>query len=96
MLVFSTSDKGGTGRSVTSCNVAYRLSITGRNVAYLDFDFGSPTSGALFEVNRMERGTPDNDGLHGYLLGSRRNSRRAMSARKRVARNCASPATPTS
>ncbi|MFJ1461347.1 SCO2523 family variant P-loop protein [Nocardia wallacei] len=70
MLVFSTSDKGGTGRSVTSCNVAYRLSIKGRNVAYLDFDFGSPTSGALFEVNRMERGTPDNDGLHGYLLGS--------------------------
>lgn len=67
MLIFSTSDKGGTGRSVTSCNIAYRLSLKGQNVAYLDFDFGSPTSGALFEINRVDRGTPDKDGLHNYL-----------------------------
>ncbi|MFG1797403.1 SCO2523 family variant P-loop protein [Nocardia sp. NPDC049149] len=69
MLVFSTSDKGGTGRSVTSCNLAYRLCVSGRNVAYVDFDFGSPTAGALFEISAVERGTAHQDGLHSYLLG---------------------------
>jgi hypothetical protein len=68
MLVFSSSDKGGTGRSVTSCNLAYRLSLAGQDVAYLDFDFGSPTAGAIFEVPTLERGTPDG-GLHSYILG---------------------------
>ncbi|WP_330249951.1 hypothetical protein OG874_27145 [Nocardia sp. NBC_00565] len=29
MIVFVTSDKGGTGRSVTSCNIAYRVCIAG-------------------------------------------------------------------
>jgi hypothetical protein len=67
MLVFAASDKGGTGRSVTSCNLAYRLSMTGRNVAYLDFDFGSPTAGAIFEISKLERGTP-NIGMHDVIL----------------------------
>ncbi|MET8779662.1 SCO2523 family variant P-loop protein [Nocardia sp. NPDC050713] len=70
MIVFATSDKGGTGRSVTSCNLGYRLcSKMGKNVAYLDFDFGSPTAGALFEIGGMERGIPSGSGLHSYLLG---------------------------
>ncbi|WP_327109808.1 SCO2523 family variant P-loop protein [Nocardia sp. NBC_01730] len=69
MIVFATSDKGGTGRSVTSCNLAYRLCLSGMSVVYLDFDFGSPTAGALFEIGSVERGTPDGDGLHEYLLG---------------------------
>jgi CobQ/CobB/MinD/ParA nucleotide binding domain len=68
MLVFATSDKGGTGRSVTSCNVAYRLSLQGSDVVYLDFDFGSPTAGAIFEIARMEGGT-DRGGLHSYVEG---------------------------
>jgi hypothetical protein len=68
MLVFSTSDKGGTGRSVTSCNIAFRLCMSGKNVAYLDFDFGSPTAGALFEIGAVERGVSDASGLHSYLL----------------------------
>lgn len=68
MLIFSSSDKGGTGRSVTSCNLAYRLSLLGRDVAYLDFDFGSPTAGAIFELPKLERGTQDG-GLHSYILG---------------------------
>jgi len=68
MLVFSSSDKGGTGRSVTSCNLAYRLALLGQDVAYLDFDFGSPTAGAIFEIPTLERGTPDG-GLHSYILG---------------------------
>ncbi|MCM6774227.1 SCO2523 family variant P-loop protein [Nocardia sp. CDC159] len=72
MLVFATSDKGGTGRSVTSCNIAYRLCLGGRNVAYVDFDFGSPTAGALFEISAVERGVPKDrkpGGVHRYLLG---------------------------
>lgn len=69
MLVFSLSDKGGTGRSVTSCNLAYRLCLSGMNVAYLDFDFGSPTAGALFEIGAVESGVVGPKGLHSYLLG---------------------------
>lgn len=66
MLVFAVSDKGGTGRSVTACNVAYRLSFLGKDVAYLDFDFGSPTAGAIFEIAKVERGV-SRGGLHSYL-----------------------------
>lgn len=68
MLVFAVSDKGGTGRSVTACNVAYRLSRQGKDVAYLDFDFGSPTAGAIFELAKVERGV-DNGGMHSYFEG---------------------------
>ncbi|MEV6275250.1 SCO2523 family variant P-loop protein [Nocardia sp. NPDC051832] len=69
MIVFATSDKGGTGRTVTSCNIAYRLSLKGLRVAYLDFDFGSPTAGAILEIGEVERGIANNQGLHSYLLG---------------------------
>ncbi|GAA3887572.1 SCO2523 family variant P-loop protein [Saccharothrix violaceirubra] len=65
MLVFASSDKGGTGRSVTSCNIAFHLAQRS-HVAYLDFDFGSPTSGAVFEIPRAERGV-EHDGLHSYF-----------------------------
>jgi hypothetical protein len=65
VLVFAASDKGGTGRSVTSCNIAYHLA-QGEDVAYLDFDFGSPTSGAIFEIAKAERGV-ERHGLHSYF-----------------------------
>jgi hypothetical protein len=68
VLVFATSDKGGTGRSVTSSNVAYRRAIQGGDVCYLDFDFGSPTAGAIFNIPAALRGTP-NGGLHSYVQG---------------------------
>jgi hypothetical protein len=68
VLVFASSDKGGTGRSVTSCNIAYHLAQQ-RNVAYLDFDFGSPTAGAIFEIVKAERGV-EGDGLHSYVEGA--------------------------
>jgi hypothetical protein len=68
MLIFATSDKGGTGRSVTSSNVAYREALLGRDVCYLDFDFGSPTAGAVFQVDLVAHGA-DAGGLHSYLLG---------------------------
>jgi hypothetical protein len=67
MLIFAASDKGGTGRSVTSCNIAYHLAQR-QNVAYLDFDFGSPTAGAIFEIAKVERGA-ERDGLHSYVEG---------------------------
>lgn len=69
MLVFATSDKGGTGRSVTSSNILYRLALTGRNVCYLDFDFGSPTAGAIFGIDSASRGTTSHKGLHSYFEG---------------------------
>lgn len=68
MLIFATSDKGGTGRSVTSCNVMYRRALQGSDVCYLDFDFGSPTAGAVFELMSAATGT-DGGGLHSYLQG---------------------------
>jgi hypothetical protein len=68
VLVFATSDKGGTGRSVTSCNVAFRSSMFNREVCYLDFDFGSPTAGAIFQITGTTSGTR-NGGLHSYLQG---------------------------
>jgi hypothetical protein len=68
MLVFATSDKGGTGRSVTSANVVYRRALQGSDVAYLDFDFGSPTAGTVFSVGSVARGTAKG-GLHAFLRG---------------------------
>ncbi|WP_034263255.1 SCO2523 family variant P-loop protein [Actinospica robiniae] len=72
MIVFATSDKGGTGRSVTSCNIAYRRALMGDDVAYLDFDFGSPTAGAVFDIPKAERGVDSGDGLHSYFLRGKR------------------------
>lgn len=68
VLVFATSDKGGTGRSVTSCNVVYRRALQGGDSCYLDFDFGSPTAGAIFNIDAVLSGVPTG-GLHSYLLG---------------------------
>ncbi len=68
MLVFVASDKGGTGRSVTSSNIAYRSALKGRAACYLDFDFGSPTAGAIFDITDALNGTTKG-GLHSYLLG---------------------------
>ncbi|GAA3397494.1 SCO2523 family variant P-loop protein [Cryptosporangium minutisporangium] len=66
MLVFATSDKGGTGRSVTSANIAYRAALQGADACYLDFDFGSPTAGAIFQIHGLARGAQAG-GLHSCL-----------------------------
>jgi len=68
MLIFATSDKGGTGRSVTSSNVVYRRALQGSSIAYLDFDFGSPTAGAIFHIGSAVRGVAEG-GMHSYLRG---------------------------
>ncbi|WP_327722034.1 SCO2523 family variant P-loop protein [Streptomyces sp. NBC_00490] len=69
MIVFAASDKGGTGRSVTSANLAYQRALAGDHVAYVDFDFGSPTAPAVFDVPDILRGTGEG-GLHSYLEGA--------------------------
>jgi hypothetical protein len=69
MLLIVTSDKGGTGRSVTGSNVAYRRALQGGDVCYVDFDFGSPTAGAIFGISALSRGTTTGSGTHSYLLG---------------------------
>lgn len=69
MIVIATSDKGGTGRSVTGSNVIYRRALQGSDVCYVDFDFGSPTAGAIFGISALTRGTTTGNGTHSYLLG---------------------------
>jgi hypothetical protein len=69
MIVIATSDKGGTGRSVTGSNVIYRRALQGSDVCYVDFDFGSPTAGAIFGIGALARGTTTGRGTHAYLLG---------------------------
>jgi hypothetical protein len=69
MLLFATSDKGGTGRSVTGSNVMYRRALQGGDVCYVDFDFGSPTAGAIFGISALNRGTTTGSGTHSYLQG---------------------------
>ncbi|GIF20682.1 MinD-like ATPase involved in chromosome partitioning or flagellar assembly [Actinoplanes tereljensis] len=69
MIIFATSDKGGTGRSVTSSNLVYRQALQGKDACYLDFDFGSPTAGAIFDLSDVQAGS-DGDGLHSYLAGA--------------------------
>jgi hypothetical protein len=68
VIIFAISDKGGTGRSVTSSNLAYRKSLQGSDVAYLDFDFGSPTAGAIFGVG-SDVGAARGQGMHSFLQG---------------------------
>ncbi|WP_405505436.1 SCO2523 family variant P-loop protein [Streptomyces purpurascens] len=68
MLIFAASDKGGAGRSVTSANLAYHRALSGDEVCYLDFDFGSPTASAVFDVPEARRAAEDR-GLHAYLKG---------------------------
>ncbi|MEU6574078.1 SCO2523 family variant P-loop protein [Streptomyces sp. NPDC046805] len=70
MLVFAASDKGGTGRSVTSANLAYRRALLGDDVCYLDFDFGSPTAPAVFDIPDVLK-EAEGRGLHSHLKGDR-------------------------
>jgi hypothetical protein len=70
MLVFATSDKGGTGRSVSGANIAYRSAADGDDTCYVDFDFGSPTVGAVFGISSLESGTVSGRGTHSLLQGA--------------------------
>jgi hypothetical protein len=67
LLIFAASPSAGVGKSVTGCNVAYRSALAGSDVCYLDFDFGTPTAGAIFQIAGATRGVR-RGGLHSYLL----------------------------
>lgn len=69
MIVFAISDKGGTGRSVTGGNLAYRAALSGHDSCFVDFDFGSPTAGVIFDVHALERGTGTGRGTHALMSG---------------------------
>lgn len=69
MIIIATSDKGGTGRSVTGSNVVYRHALQGGDACYVDFDFGSPTAGAVFGISALSNGTTSGNGTHSYLMG---------------------------
>ena len=38
-------------------------------MCYVDFDFGSPTAGAIFGISALTRGTKPGKGTHSYLQG---------------------------
>jgi MinD-like ATPase involved in chromosome partitioning or flagellar assembly len=59
------SHKGGTGRTTTTANVAYRLALRNRSVCCVDLDLDSPTFGAVAGLRGMERGAPI--GIHDFL-----------------------------
>lgn len=67
-FTFAAPDKGGTGRSVLSANLAYQRALLGDQVAYVDFDFGSPTDAAVLDVPSALLGDEE-QGLHSYLEG---------------------------
>lgn len=50
------SHKGGTGRTVTTANVAYRLALTGSDVCCVDLDLTSATFGAVLDLPDLEAG----------------------------------------
>jgi MinD-like ATPase involved in chromosome partitioning or flagellar assembly len=60
-----TSFKGGTGRTTTTANLAYRLAIEGRPVCVIDLDLASPTFGAVLQLEGMFSGA--RCGIHDLL-----------------------------
>jgi AAA domain len=59
------SHKGGTGRTTTAANVAYRLALKNRSVCCVDLDLDSPTFGAVAGLRGIERGAEV--GIHDFL-----------------------------
>lgn len=59
------SHKGGTGRTTTAANVAYRLALRNRSVCCVDLDLDSPTFGAVIGIKGLEQGA--DVGIHDFL-----------------------------
>jgi MinD-like ATPase involved in chromosome partitioning or flagellar assembly len=64
-VVACISHKGGTGRTTTTANVAYRLALRNRSVCCVDLDLDSPTFGAVAGLRGMEQGAEV--GIHDFL-----------------------------
>ena len=62
------SHKGGTGRTVTTANVAYHLATLGKNVCILDLDLASPTLGAVVGLLDIGPGASEGKGIHDVLF----------------------------
>lgn len=52
----AVSHKGGTGRSVTVANVAYRLALKKLDICCVDLDLTSPTLGSVFGMGKYQAG----------------------------------------
>ena len=61
------SHKGGTGRTVSTANLAYHLAQRGRDVCILDLDLASPTLGAVVGLGDIATGAKI--GIHHILAG---------------------------
>lgn len=99
-VVIGVSYKGGSGRTTTMANVAYRLALSSVNsVCMVDLDLGAPTLGAVLELAGYESGTKVGRGIHSFLpnpqTGNRQREVRALLEDKEllvdVQSNCASP-----
>ena len=73
-----TSHKGGTGRSTTTANIAYRLACEGEAVCIVDLDLASPTMGAILELSGLEAGAER--GMHDLLPRHSRGANRVIDA----------------
>jgi len=70
MKVFvGLSHKGGTGRSVTIANLAYRFAIKGKNVCIIDFDLASPTMGSILDLPGLEAGVREPNNVRPQSIG---------------------------
>lgn len=63
------SHKGGTGRTVTTANIAYHLAAEGHDVCIVDLDLASPTLGAVVGLSDISAGALDSKGIHNILYG---------------------------
>lgn len=73
-----TSHKGGTGRSTTTANVAFKLACRGEAVCIVDLDLASPTMGAILELNGYEAGAVK--GIHDLLPRHSQGAKRVIDA----------------
>ena len=70
-LLACISHKGGTGRTVTTANIAYHLAVLGKNVCIVDLDLASPTLGSVVGLADIGVGAPKGEGIHDILIGAR-------------------------
>lgn len=99
-VVIGVSYKGGSGRTTTMANVAYRLALSPSNsVCMVDLDLAAPTLGSVLELAGFESGTKVGRGIHSFLpnpqTGNRQREVGALLEDKDllvdVQSNCASP-----
>ncbi|MHB8490911.1 MAG: hypothetical protein ACYDA6_01675, partial [Solirubrobacteraceae bacterium] len=67
-VVIGASFKGGSGRTTTMANVAFRLALAPLNkVCMIDLDLAAPTLGSVLELDGYEAGTKVGRGIHSFL-----------------------------